>query len=100
MNKKSLETKTHLKKETAISYLEEVIKSLKAGKLVVQEGEEFVSLSPAPELELELEASASKNKERIFLSLHWSTKEAPEETPWSIGTKEPQTAAAAKPTQP
>ncbi|OGG99131.1 MAG: hypothetical protein A2600_04980 [Candidatus Lambdaproteobacteria bacterium RIFOXYD1_FULL_56_27] len=99
MQKKSFETKTRLKKEAAVLYLEELIKSLKAGKLVVQEGEEFVSLTPAQDLELELEASAGKSKERIFVSLHWSTEPALVEAPWTIGTKEPQSSAAAKPAQ-
>lgn len=96
MSKKSIEIKTHLKRETVVSYLEELVKSLKAGKLVVQQEEEFVSLHPAGMMELEVSASHKKSKEKFSLELSWVTESASlESAVLLIGTKEPKVAEPA-----
>ena len=97
MSKKSIEIKTRLKRETVVSYLEELVKSLKAGKLVVQQEEEFVSLHPAAMMELEVSASHKKSKEKFALELSWINEvEGVEPAALLIGTKEPKIAEAPK----
>jgi len=74
MNKKSINVKTALKQEAAVSYLEALAKSIKSGKIVVQAGDEFVSLLPSKVMELEVSAARKKGKERLTFELSWVTE--------------------------
>jgi len=90
MNKKTINVKTALKQETAVSYLEELVKSIKTGKLVVQQDSDFVSLTPAKTMELEVSASQKKGKEKLTFELTWLTEIAAEsDARLLISSKEP-----------
>ncbi len=70
-----------------ITYLEGLLKGFKAGKIVIQQGDDFVSLVPAEQVEVEVEAKKKKNKEKFSLELSWHAAASSE--PVTITTKEP-----------
>ncbi len=55
------------------SYLQDLMASLKEGKVCVQQGNEFVFLTPGELIEVEVEATQKKDKEKFSLELSWKT---------------------------
>lgn len=98
MNKKSISVKTSLKKERAIAYLEELVKSLKANQVCIQQETEFVKLVPGETMELEVSAAQKKGKEKLSFELSWTT-EVPEldSDLLVISSKEPKIAPKPEP---
>ncbi len=93
MSHKKVESKTQLKRDQVASYLEELAKSLRAGKLLIQCDEDYVYLAPTDVLDLELEASQKKNREKVSLELSWSLEPAVKPEPaLQISSKEPKPA--------
>lgn len=70
-----------------VTYLEGLLKGFKAGKIVIQQGDNFVSLVPAEQVEVEVEAKKKKNKEKFSIELSWHAAASSE--PVTITTKEP-----------
>ncbi len=59
-----------------ISYLEDLVGGLKAGKVHVQLGQESVMLSPGNIVDCEIEVSQKKDKEKMTLELSWKKDES------------------------
>ena len=57
--------------EQAVSYLEDVVNSLKSGCFVVQAGEETMSLTPQDVVDFEMALSQKKDKEKFKLEIGW-----------------------------
>jgi amphi-Trp domain-containing protein len=55
----------------AISYLEDVLNSMKEGIIRVETGEEMVMLRPSQAVDFEMSASQKKDKEKFALKLSW-----------------------------
>ncbi len=75
MSKKELRFKGKMEIHSVISYLEDLIKSLREGTLYVQQGDEYVALHPVELMKLEVEASRKEEKERLMFEISWK-KEA------------------------
>ena len=57
--------------EKVIAYLEELTACFKEGKIVVEKGDEFVSLTPPDQVFVEVEAKTKKDKNQFSLELSW-----------------------------
>lgn len=71
MGKKGVSLETTLPLGQAVDYLEDLVQSLRQGRVVVQKGHEFIQLTPAALVEVELEAVRKKDKEKFVLELSW-----------------------------
>ncbi len=72
MSKREIEFKALMGKDEAIGHLENLVESLKAGKVVMERGKYFVSISPKEDVLLELECYQKRDKEKIAIELSWS----------------------------
>lgn len=55
----------------AISYLEDVLNSMKEGVIRVETGDEMVMLRPSQAVDFEMSASQKKDKEKFSFKLSW-----------------------------
>jgi len=89
-----VEIKKNMTTAAVISLLEDLVGSLKTGKVCVQSGQNFVTLRPGDDMELEFEASEKKNKQQLSLELNWRRVEPVVETPaaadFRISSEEPE----------
>ncbi|MFO7816574.1 MAG: amphi-Trp domain-containing protein [Thermodesulfobacteriota bacterium] len=69
--KNKIQNKAAMTLNEAISYLEELSKGFKQGKIVVQQGEEFITLLPPENVQVEVEAKQKHSKEKFSLELSW-----------------------------
>ncbi len=73
------------------SFLDDVVKSFKARKVVVQRGDEFVTLVPTDAIDLELEAVVKKDKQKLSIELAWREEVAGEnEMSFRVSSVEPE----------
>ncbi len=92
MSKNELSLKGTVDLERAIGYLEDLIASLKAGTVHIQQGDKGLTIHPRDVVDLEVEVEQKKAKEKFTLELAWRngvttptendlviTSEAPEE---------------------
>ncbi len=91
MSKKTLVFKGRLQQEQAIEYLEELVASIKAGKVCVENGDRHVVLNPTDQVYVEISASEKRDKEKISFEISWM-KDVPaeEEAKLKISSEEPQ----------
>lgn len=68
-----VEIEQYVETKEAIKYLEDLVKGLKSGTIVIQHGEESVTLTPPDMVELELEAKQKKDKSKFVLELSWKS---------------------------
>lgn len=89
-----IKVKMEGKLDQIVNYLDDIVNSLKQGKVVVQQGEEFVSLEPAENVFFEVEAKQKKGKEKISFELEWSKIQVEEvqEEGFAITSEEPKPA--------
>ncbi len=89
--KKEVSMKGIIDRKQVVTYLQDLMTSLKNGTIVVQQGEEFVSLNPEDLIFLEVEAEQKKDKEKLIFELSWrKEQEANEEVDFRITSKEPE----------
>lgn len=79
MSKKEVKLKGIMDPEQIVSYLEDLVGSLKQGKICVQQGEQFVTLNPDQAINLEVKASVKKGKEKFVMELSWRKEETAED---------------------
>ena len=73
----SFEGEIELKK--LVAYLEDIIAGFSVGKICVQEGEEFVTITPADVVAIKVEVEQKKDYEKFALKLGWSRRESSEQ---------------------
>jgi len=96
METNKVELKQIQKISEVVTYLEGLLKGFQAGKIVVQQGDSFVSLMPAEQVEIEVSAKKKKDKEKFCLELSWHGANALCNEPVKITTKEPAGATQAE----
>lgn len=79
MKKSEVEVKCMMNPETAAQLLENLAKSFREGKLVVQKDTSFVTLIPGNDIEVELAATSKKGKYKLELEMKWREMEASSE---------------------
>jgi amphi-Trp domain-containing protein len=77
MSKHEIEFKALVDKVEAIEHLEKIIQCLKAGKIVIEKGDSFLSISPKEKISFELCCSRKKDKEKISFELSWTPAPPP-----------------------
>ncbi|MCO6438653.1 MAG: amphi-Trp domain-containing protein [Phycisphaerae bacterium] len=78
--KSEAKMKANLDLPKAIGYLEDVVKSLKAGRVCITNCEKSLTLTPEAMVRLELEASQKDDRESISLRIAWRKQEEEETT--------------------
>lgn len=74
MSKQSVSIEKKLGLDEAIAYLEELVTSLKVGRIEVMENNENVILCPPAVLNLEVEAKIKKDKHKFAMELSWKNR--------------------------
>lgn len=76
--------------DEAVSYLEELVGSFKERKIVIEQGEQVLSLSVPETVEIEVEARKKKGKEKLSIEFSWRfPEEAEPDEPLKISSTEP-----------
>ncbi|MBF0225229.1 MAG: amphi-Trp domain-containing protein [Desulfobacterales bacterium] len=78
MKKKDLNVKVSLEADEVASYLESLAKSIRDGKVVIESGNKFISLTPSYKMDVEIEAKQKDDKEKISILLAWKCFEKKE----------------------
>jgi amphi-Trp domain-containing protein len=72
-----------------VVYLEDLIKSFIAGKVVVQQGEKYVDLQTPEMVDIKVEAKVKKDKSKFSLELSWHTMSSETDETVTISSKAP-----------
>lgn len=86
MKKEKLSVKMSLPYGEAISYMEDLLNSLKSGNIVVKSDDDFVTLVPSATVEIEVKAKDKKGKQHFGFELSWKEGKSGD---FSISDKEP-----------
>lgn len=89
MDKNKLSVTQQLAYTDAVSYLEALLESFKAGQIVVAADGEQVTLSPREHVEVTVEAKSKKDKQKFSLELGWSYPPAVQVPAVSISAEAP-----------
>jgi amphi-Trp domain-containing protein len=90
MHKKEAKVKAAMELSKAISYLDDLVASLKAGRVTVANGEQDLSLTPDEAVKLEVKATQKTDKESIAIKLSWRSPVAlPSDVDLRISPGEP-----------
>jgi len=81
MRKKEAKVKAAMELAKAITYLDDLVASLKAGKIAVGDGETSLSLAPEEAVKVEVKATQKVDKESISIELSWRKPEPLTEDP-------------------
>jgi len=96
-DKKEIHFEKKMGSTEAVSYLEALISSLKDGKIVIEQGSQFVSLTPSGMIDFEMEAIQKNEKEKLSLEFSWCKKPVVTEPEvLKISSGEPASAAFEK----
>ncbi|WP_320174472.1 amphi-Trp domain-containing protein [Maridesulfovibrio sp.] len=68
-NKVSLKKKVG--HEEAVTILEDILKSFKSGNMVIQNGEDSITLNPSDKISMEIKAKTKKLKNKLSMELSW-----------------------------
>jgi amphi-Trp domain-containing protein len=91
MQKPKVSFRQSVESKEAVKLLGDLVKSLEAGKIVVEQGKEFITMDPAGNVDVEVEAKHKKNKAELSIELSWRIADAVEEVdPLKISSKEPK----------
>jgi amphi-Trp domain-containing protein len=79
-----------VKKDDAIAYLENMIKSLREGKIVIERNGQFVSMTAPDLMNMEISAKDKKDKNELCIELSWRKEPfVPDIAPLNITSEEP-----------
>jgi amphi-Trp domain-containing protein len=91
MENTKVSLKQSMDRNEAVGLLEDLVTSLKAGKIVVEQGKEFVSMNPTDKVDVVVEAKQKKQKGELTITLSWRIAEdEKEKVPLKISSKEPE----------
>ena len=94
MSKKKEEQKFELEQnldlKTLTDYMEELVKTFKAGKVVLQQEDQYINLSPDEQISLQISAKQKSEKESLSLLISWEPKKSQEEATLKISQTEPE----------
>lgn len=91
MSKSEMEFKTRLATNEVITLLEDLVQSMKDGKVVVERGEDTVVITPEETARLEMECYQKKDKAKLAFELKWSPRstDSDSEKQVKISSQEP-----------
>jgi len=95
MEKNKVSFRQSMETADAVKMLQDLVNSVKAGKIVVEQGDAFVSMDPAEKVDVEIEAKQKKGKGELSIELSWrDARPAEEEASLKISATEPETPEA------
>ncbi len=90
-SKSGISVKGSMDFKSVATFLDDLVRSFKDKTVVVQRGDEFVTLKPTDNIDLELEAVMKKGKQKLTLELAWREEaEIQEEVSFQVSSKEPE----------
>lgn len=90
-SKSGISVKGTMDFKSVATFLDDLVKSFKDKTVVVQRGDEFVTLKPADSIDIELEAVMKKGKQKLTLELAWREEiESQEEVSFRVTSREPE----------
>jgi amphi-Trp domain-containing protein len=90
-SKSGISVKGTMDFQSVTNFLDDLVKSFKDKKVVVQRGDEFVSLVPTDSIDLELEAVMKKGKQKLTVELAWREEvQIEEEVSFRVSSTEPE----------
>lgn len=89
MSKKEAKVKSSMELDKAVAYLEDIVASLRAGTVSIENGDGAVTLRPEKNVKVELEATQKDDRESISLRLAWKKPGTNGEAPLRISAQEP-----------
>ncbi|WP_291328466.1 amphi-Trp domain-containing protein [Desulfovibrio sp. UCD-KL4C] len=84
--KNKITVKQTLTQDGVVTYLEDLLKSFKAGQLIINNAEDSVTLNPSEEINFELKAGSKKGKTKFSMKFSWQDQQ-PENDELSISTE-------------
>ena len=75
MGKNSVVLEKKMSTAEVVLFLENIKSSLKEGKIVLQQGSQYVALRPGNSITLELKAGQKKDKGKLSIGLEWLLQE-------------------------
>lgn len=79
MDKEKISLEQTLALEDAVAYLEDLAAGLRAGRLLIAQGDRSMELTPPDSVDIEVEARQKKGKVKFSLELEWQPPIAPSE---------------------
>ena len=79
MEKEEIRAESLMSNEQAVAYLEDIVGSLKAGKIHLEHGENAITLNPPDTVLIQLKAKRKADKESISLKIGWRRQVAPDD---------------------
>jgi amphi-Trp domain-containing protein len=91
MGKNSVALEKKMSALEVVSFMESIIASLKKGKIVLQQGGQFVVLQPGGSITVEVEASQKMEKGKLSVDLKWrQPEESQHEADIIVSSTEPE----------
>jgi len=90
MEKRKIDVKMSLSYTEVVAYLEDLLKSFRSRKIVVQKGTDHVVMTPPDQVEVKIEAKIKKDRQSIGFELSWVQSEPGDLT---ISDREPDAVA-------
>lgn len=91
MSTRELEVVLDFESSKAADYLQDLSRSLRAGRIVLSRDAEHVELTPTPQVTIGLKAKQKKGRSRFSLTLEWyDLHPAEETTPATISSDLPR----------
>lgn len=97
MEKRKIDVKMSLSYSEVVAYLEDLLKSFRSRKIVVQKGTDHVVMTPPDQVGVKVEAKIKKDRQSIGFELSWVQSEPGDLT---ISDREPDTVALRADSQP
>lgn len=85
--KNKITVKQTLDHNGVVTYLEDLLKSFKAGQIIINSADESATLNPSDEINFELKAGSKKGKTKFSMKFSWRDEQA-ENDDLSISTEE------------
>lgn len=97
--KSEVKIKRTMEAEALADVLDDLAKSVREGTVVVQQGDEFVTLKPGGRIEFELEAGQKKDKQKFSIEMSWRQVDIQEDeaADFKISSQEPEMEAPVPP---
>ena len=103
MKKNEVKIKGNMTAKDVAVLLEDLVKSIKAGTVCIESGDNFVTLKPGDNIDFGIEAVQKKGKEKLSIEFGWRQPVPEDEEPENvlkISSKEPKIETPPEPVKP
>ncbi len=80
MEKNEIRVEAMMERDRAVSYLQDLVNSLKSGEISIQHGEESLNFTPDPSVKVSVKGKKKEDKESLSFKLSWTRTPNLEET--------------------